>query len=310
VPTSTKSAEEIQEDLLTQGRSPENQHVQYVRLYPKSVTIESTPSPSALGGLDPYSLAPSDWQLFAELRVAGRPSSISGPHGAAWRAAVTSAVTLARIEPPAGKRFFVRITFATPRQTTRSAFWDIDNLVKPTLDAMTGIFGARRWTGLPQAADDQVDGLYAERREVQAGEASGAEIAIFVRNAATEPAIAVRTKRLKQSARPSLFGASVVRQAILRHLFEPPARAVHVRELARRIGHDPGAVSRELGRLQHSGLVVSEWIGRSRTYRASSTVLARDVQRLLKRVPSSAAERQSSLARDAEPVARRTAGTL
>lgn len=42
--------------------------------------------------------------------------------------------------------------------------WDIDNLVKPTLDAMGGVLGARAWRGVAQPADDRVDHLEAWKR--------------------------------------------------------------------------------------------------------------------------------------------------
>ncbi len=53
--------------------------------------------------------------------------------------------------------------------------WDIDNLVKPTLDAMEGVLGARAWRGVPQPADDRVDHLEAWKRTVGPGEAAGLE---------------------------------------------------------------------------------------------------------------------------------------
>jgi len=56
--------------------------------------------------------------------------------------------------------------------------WDIDNLIKPTLDAMEGVFGARHWHGPQQAADDKVDYLVASKRTVRAGEAPGARIEV------------------------------------------------------------------------------------------------------------------------------------
>jgi hypothetical protein len=57
--------------------------------------------------------------------------------------------------------------------------WDLDNLIKPTLDAMEGVFGLRRWNGRPQAADDRVDRLEAVKRRPADGEMPGATINVW-----------------------------------------------------------------------------------------------------------------------------------
>jgi hypothetical protein len=69
-----------------------------------------------------------------------------------------------------GERFSVRIEFRTVAPRNANERWDIDNLVKPTLDAMEGVFGARDWSGVPQPADDRVDHLEAWKRQIQSGE--------------------------------------------------------------------------------------------------------------------------------------------
>lgn len=45
------------------------------------------------------------------------------------------------------------------------AVWDLNNLIKPTLDATAGVFGLRQWRGLPQPADDRVDRFEATNAE-------------------------------------------------------------------------------------------------------------------------------------------------
>jgi Holliday junction resolvase RusA-like endonuclease len=57
--------------------------------------------------------------------------------------------------------------------------WDIDNLVKPTMDAMEQVLGLRSWRGRPQAQDDRVDSLFATKRMVNEGETTGARIAVY-----------------------------------------------------------------------------------------------------------------------------------
>jgi hypothetical protein len=58
--------------------------------------------------------------------------------------------------------------------------WDLDNLVKPTLDSMEGVFGVRRWKGPARAADDRVDRIEAIKRLAHEGEATGATIDVRV----------------------------------------------------------------------------------------------------------------------------------
>ena len=64
-------------------------------------------------------------------------------------------------------------------------------------------------------------------------------------------------------------GASEVRKDLLRFFHLRQGAAGHVRAIARQIGRDPGAVSRELRRLEEQGLIVSETVGRSRVYRSA-----------------------------------------
>ncbi len=113
--------------------------------------------------------------------VVGRPATFATAHEAAWKAAVREAVASSGVRPPdETARFGVRIEFrtATPRNTNER--WDIDNLVKPTLDAMEGIFGSRDWRGTPQPADDRVDHLEACKRQVAAHEAPGAQVKVWL----------------------------------------------------------------------------------------------------------------------------------
>jgi len=73
----------------------------------------------------------------------------------------------------------VRIVFRLPEARTANDMWDLDNLIKPTLDAMEGVFGLREWRGVPQPADDQVDQLEATKRTVAPGEDPGATIDVW-----------------------------------------------------------------------------------------------------------------------------------
>jgi len=113
--------------------------------------------------------------------VDGRPATYATAHEAAWRAAVTSAaaaVMTDRALPGPQTRFAVEINYrlATPR--TMSEQWDLDNLVKPTIDALTPILGLRPIAGPPQVDDERVDEIHATKRPVREGERPGAEVIV------------------------------------------------------------------------------------------------------------------------------------
>lgn len=83
-----------------------------------------------------------------------------------------------RALPGPQTRFAVEISyrFATPR--TVSERWDLDNLVKPTIDALTPILGLRPIAGLPQVDDERVDEIHATKRPSPEGEDPGARITV------------------------------------------------------------------------------------------------------------------------------------
>jgi len=120
---------------------------------------------------------------LVRLEVIGRPAVFATAAEADWKATVRQAVAESGITPPSG-RFRVRMVFRTPMPKNANENWDIDNLVKPTLDAMEGVFGLRQWQGRPQPADDRVDRIEAEKRQVAADEHPGATIDVWVANEA------------------------------------------------------------------------------------------------------------------------------
>jgi Holliday junction resolvase RusA-like endonuclease len=81
--------------------------------------------------------------------------------------------------PRKDRRFGIRIAFRTRIPANKNEVWDIDNLVKPTLDAMEGVLGLRPWQGPLQAADDRVDYLEASKCTVRDGESPGAHIEVY-----------------------------------------------------------------------------------------------------------------------------------
>lgn len=121
------------------------------------------------------------WRHYVRFRVAGRPATFATTHEATWKDAVRSAIRDTGIEPASNARFRVVITFYTATPTRPDESWDIDNLVKPTLDAMEGIFGLRPWRGVAQPQDDRVDELAARKEAASSREPPGAQIEVWTR---------------------------------------------------------------------------------------------------------------------------------
>jgi Holliday junction resolvase RusA-like endonuclease len=119
-------------------------------------------------------------ELLCVLDVLERPATFATAREKAWREAVRAAVADAKVSPRPDSWFSVRIEFRTPRPITPNDRWDIDNLVKPTLDAMEGIFGLRAWKGRPQPNDDRVTHLEASKRTVTDGDREGARIEVWL----------------------------------------------------------------------------------------------------------------------------------
>jgi len=128
----------------------------------------STPGGAGIRGKEP----------FLVLEVEGHPASYSSAAEGPWKAAVRAEIAR-KHATPRDTRFGVRITFRTRVPANANEVWDLDNLVKPTLDAMEGVLGKRPWHGPPQAADDRVDYLATSKRTVGADESPGAHIEVY-----------------------------------------------------------------------------------------------------------------------------------
>ncbi len=118
-------------------------------------------------------------RFLARIRVTGRPATFATAGESAWKEAVRQGVAEADCQPLEA-RFAVRIEFRLGPSRTTGEVWDLDNLVKPTLDAMEGVFGMRPWRGRPQPADDRVDRIEAVKRPSGPGESPGATIDVWV----------------------------------------------------------------------------------------------------------------------------------
>jgi hypothetical protein len=113
------------------------------------------------------------------IEVNGRPATFATANEKPWKKAVRAAVADTGVVSQ-DARFAVRILFQLATDRTPNEVWDLDNLIKPTLDAMEGIFGLRAWNGRAQAADDRVDRLEAVKRQPRDGEAAGATIDVWI----------------------------------------------------------------------------------------------------------------------------------
>lgn len=110
--------------------------------------------------------------------VHGRPATFATAHEAAWKQAVRVAVQASGVQP-VDARFAVSIAFRTPAPRRSSEVWDLDNLVKPTLDAMEGVFGSRAWKGVAQPNDDRVDHLEASKQTAGDEATVGADVTVW-----------------------------------------------------------------------------------------------------------------------------------
>ncbi|MEU8270771.1 hypothetical protein AB0B89_26895 [Sphaerisporangium sp. NPDC049002] len=115
------------------------------------------------------------------VQVTGRPATLTfaTAREKPWRDAVRSAVAATGVQPQSA-RFAVRLEFRLAAARNASEVWDLDNLIKPTLDAMEGVFGTRAWRGTPQLADDRVYRITAVKRLSGTGEVPGATIEVWV----------------------------------------------------------------------------------------------------------------------------------
>lgn len=113
------------------------------------------------------------------LDVEGRPATFATASEKPWKEAVRRAVVESGCAAVSG-RFAVEMEFRLGEAWRASEVWDLDNLIKPTLDAMEGVFGFRPWGGTPEPADEQVDEIKASKRQPTSGEKPGAQITVWL----------------------------------------------------------------------------------------------------------------------------------
>lgn len=121
------------------------------------------------------------WSHLITVEVKGRPATFATAHELRWKDDVDRALQDCGVTAQAGSRFAVKIGFRCPPPSRNGEVWDIDNLVKPTLDAMERVFGRRPWAGRRQPADDAVDWLATEKSTENDDARQGATITVWTR---------------------------------------------------------------------------------------------------------------------------------
>lgn len=95
----------------------------------------------------------------------------------------------------------------------------------------------------------------------------------------------------------ALFGESRVRRQILERFFARPGVVRHVRELARELDRSPTIVGAELDRLERSGILTSERIGRARRFRVDEgSPIASEIRSLVRKTIGVEARLRAALA--------------
>ena len=144
-----------------------------------SAPTATTPNPAMLEVPD---TGPESITSVA-FEVEGRPATFATAAEAAWRAAVEQAAGEAmegRFPLGPATRVAVEVHFRLGRGRTANERWDLDNLLKPTIDALSPVLGRRRMAGNPQVDDERVDEIHATKRVAADGERPGATIRVRV----------------------------------------------------------------------------------------------------------------------------------
>lgn len=113
-----------------------------------------------------------------EREVLGRPTGYAGGENEQrWKAAVRDA--FADVTLPGPARIQLEVDFVLTAQQRGRREPDLDNLIKSTLDALEGVLGERKGTGVRVEADDvRVDRILASKRHAREGEQPGARISV------------------------------------------------------------------------------------------------------------------------------------
>lgn len=106
------------------------------------------------------------------------PGTIATARGDRWKSALLAeSAGIATFEP--GKRLELEVDFVVPVAANHNDQWDLDNLLKSTMDALIGPLGARPVVGqMPQADDERIDRIVATKSTLVEGGSVGARMVL------------------------------------------------------------------------------------------------------------------------------------
>lgn len=136
--------------------------------------IVAPPAPTHPASRRSPRVATARSRTVCDVDVLGPPASDSTAREAAWKAAIRAAVGQQVVAE--GARLGITIDFRLASPLRASEAWDLDNLIKPTIDALDGVLGTRAIRGARQVDDERVDEIRATKRPVRIDEAPGARI--------------------------------------------------------------------------------------------------------------------------------------
>ena len=109
-----------------------------------------------------------------------RPGPAASKQGEVWADAIRRETAARDLFAP-GARLSLTVDFLLPPRVTGNDEWDLDNLLKTTIDGLIALLGVRRVrTAKPQADDERIDQLTASKRPAGPDEQVGARIQLAV----------------------------------------------------------------------------------------------------------------------------------
>lgn len=114
-------------------------------------------------------------------RVSATPATFATAGEKPWRAEVEAAAAIGVTGQASFEgRLGIGLDFVLPTRPGGHPGWDLDNLIKPTIDALATVIGSRpgQWRP-PQVDDERVYEIRARKREVLDGESPHATIRVW-----------------------------------------------------------------------------------------------------------------------------------
>lgn len=123
----------------------------------------------------PVESGPAPWVL--DLRGV-QPGTSATIRGSVWRAAIEEACIGAEVYHQ-GERLELEVQFTVPPRVNANDEWDLDNLLKPTIDGLSSLLGVRYGNHrLSQADDERIDRIVASKRAAAGDEHVGAHLTL------------------------------------------------------------------------------------------------------------------------------------